>query len=89
MNQFSLNSEWLAKNLWTTGTAYALPRDTFRPTDESTVRFDEHVSEAAVRPLFKLTVTPADFPFLSQVAGHDENESIYESWLHYKKRITR
>ncbi len=86
---FSLNSDWLTKNPWTTGTAYALPRDTFRPTDASAVRFDEYVSESAVKPHFKLTVTPADFPFLAQVAGHDEHESIYESWLHYKKRIAQ
>ncbi len=86
---FSVNSAWLAQNLWATGTAYALPRDTFRPTDTSDVRFDEYVSEVAVKPLFKLTVSPADFPFLAQVAGHDERESIYDSWFHYKKRISQ
>lgn len=86
---FSVNGDWLTKNLWSTGTAYALPRDTFRQTDAADVRFDEYVSETAVKPLFKLTVTPADFPFLAQVAGHDESESIYDSWLQYKKRITQ
>jgi hypothetical protein len=84
---FSVNRSWLARSAWVPGTIYVLPRSGFRRTDLAPVYFDEWVSERPVQPIMKLSVTPQDFPFLPEVAGHEENESIYESWLAYRRRI--
>jgi hypothetical protein len=84
---FSVNRGWLARNAWSHGTVYVLPRSGFRRTDVTPVYFDEWVSERAVQPIMKIHVTPWDFPFIDHVAGHDEHESIYESWLAYRRRI--
>jgi hypothetical protein len=35
----------------------------------------------------KLPVSPVDFPFLRQVSGHEESESIFTTWLRYKDRL--
>ncbi len=86
---FSVNRTWLAKNAWGAGTIYVLPRSSFKRTDTAPVYFDEWVSERPVQPIMKLQVDPSDFPFLQQVAGHSEEETIYESWLNYKKRVIR
>jgi phosphoribosylaminoimidazole-succinocarboxamide synthase len=86
---FSVNDDWLRRQCWTTGTIYVLPRATFRPADTSAVRFDEWTSKTAVKPLFKVTIAPDDFPFLSRVSGHSEIESIFDTWLNYKKRVTQ
>jgi hypothetical protein len=84
---FSVNKDWLAQNAWCNGTIYVLPKNTFRQTDTNAIRFDEWMSEEPVRPLMKLPIAPSDFPFLSCVAGHDESESIFVSWLRYKERV--
>ncbi len=85
---FSVNAIWLAKQLWSPGAIYILPKDGFRQSDTNGIRFDEWINESPIRPLMKLAIEPQDFPFLSQVAGHDEEESIFESWLRYKERIS-
>ena len=84
---FSVYKEWLAKSEWCNGTIYVLPKATFRRSDTNAIRFDEWICEAPVRPLMKLPISPSDFPFLSRVAGHNEKESIYVSWLRYKERV--
>mgnify|MGYP001828804532 CR=1 FL=1 len=83
---FSINREMLHQHPWTDGMIYVLPRKPFRQTSRGAVRFDEWASEEPVQPLAKLPVSPADFPFLPNIAGHDEKESIYVSWLRYKRR---
>jgi hypothetical protein len=84
---FSVNQEWLAKRLWRLGYIYAVPGETYRRTDTAAIYFDEWVSVSPVQPCVRVAVTPDDFPFLNQVAAHDDAESIYESWLRYRERI--
>lgn len=86
---FSINQEMLPCNPWIDGMVYILPREPFGQTSRGAVRFDEWASEEPVEPLAKLPVSPADFPFLLNVAGHDERESIYVSWLRFKRRQPR
>lgn len=83
---FSINQEMLQLQPWTDGMVYVLPRASFRQTSRGAVRFDEWASEEPVQPLARLPVSPADFPFLPNVAGHDGKESIYTSWLRYRRR---
>jgi hypothetical protein len=84
---FSVNQENLASDIWSDGFVYILPGDSFHPTTSGQVRFDEWASEQAVSVIAKLPVSPADFPFLRQVSGHDEKESIFATWLRYKGRL--
>ena len=84
---FSVHQDDLHANIWSDGFVYILPGDTFHPTTSGTIRFDEWASEQAVPVIAKLPVSPNDFPFLHKVAGHEESESIFTTWLSYKKRI--
>lgn len=84
---FSVNRDRLGPELWTGGTVYILPGDTFEPTDKGAVRFDEWASRTAVAPVARLAVQPGDFPFVAQVAGHREGEPMLRSWLCYKRRL--
>jgi hypothetical protein len=84
---FSVTAAMLAQGCWTSGYIYLLPRATFARTDTGRVRFDEWASLEPVRPLARLAVVPEDFPFLQQVVGHEDKESICTSWLRYKRRI--
>jgi hypothetical protein len=83
---FSINQEMLQQRPWTDGVVYVLPRASFKQTSRGAVRFDEWASEEPVQPLARVPVSPADFPFLPNVAGHDEKESIHTSWLRYRQR---
>jgi len=74
---FSVSQSALPHQPWRTGTVYILPRETF--TTQSPMAFGSsqvHIAQLAsfvpVQPLAKLEVTPADFPFLSQIRGHDD-----------------
>jgi hypothetical protein len=74
---FSISQSALPSQPWRTGTVYLLPRRTF--TVQPPIAFGSnqvHIAQLAsfvpVQPLAKLTVTPADFPFLSQIRGHDD-----------------
>ena len=74
---FSVSQSALSSQPWRTGTVYLLPRSTF--TVQSPIAFGSNqvqiaqlASFVAVEPLAKLTVTPADFPFLMQIRGHDD-----------------
>ena len=75
---FSVSREALAQRPWRTGTVYLLPRDTF--VEQSPLPFGEyevHVPQLAslteVTPIARLEVSPEDFPFLSQIRGHDDS----------------
>ena len=83
---FSLSAALWEQQPWTKGMIYVLPRDPFQKTSTGTVRFDEWACEEPVRPLGWLPVSPADFPLLHRVTPHDEWESVYVSWLRFKKR---
>ena len=74
---FSVSRSALPNQPWRTGTVYLLPRMTF--TVQPPLAFGHyqvHIAQLAsfvpVQPLAKLIVTPADFPFLSQIRGHDD-----------------
>jgi hypothetical protein len=76
--QFSLEQESLAQRPFTSGAVYLLPRETFRrlPFYQEGPISDEWASEEPVRPVASLLVDPEDFPFLDQVAPHDETEFL-------------
>jgi len=84
---FSVNQENIASEIWSDGFVYILPGDSFHPTTSGSVRFDEWAGGQSVPVVAKLPVSPGDFPFLRQVSGHDENESIFMTWLRYKDRL--
>jgi hypothetical protein len=74
---FSVSQSALPSQPWRTGTVYLLPRSTF--TTQPPMAFGSnqvHIAQLAslvpVQPLAKLKVTPAEFPFLSQIRGHDD-----------------
>jgi hypothetical protein len=74
---FSISQAALPNQPWRTGTVYLLPRSTF--ITQPPVAFGSYQVQIAqlasfvpVQPLAKLAVTPSDFPFLSQIRGHDD-----------------
>jgi hypothetical protein len=84
---FSVSQSALASQPWRTGVVYLLPRSTFttQPSmafGSNQVHFAQLASFVPVRPLAKLTVTPVDFPFLTQIRGHaDERLQEYATAL--------
>jgi hypothetical protein len=74
---FSVNDDAVARQRWVTGTVYVLPRRTFEPEPEDAwqgraLAPTQWASPVPVKPLARLQVTPADFPFLAQVHSHDQ-----------------
>jgi hypothetical protein len=74
---FSVSQSALPNRPWRTGTVYLLPRSTFAFQPPMSFGSNQaHIAQLAsfvpVQPLAKLTVTPADFPFLMQIRGHDD-----------------
>lgn len=73
---FSVDEDALPNYPWHNGTVYILPRDTFeqqatREYQGLKIESTQWASLVAVKPLAKLTVTPEDFPFLTQMNGHN------------------
>lgn len=74
---FSISQTALVHQPWRTGTIYILPRTTFEPqppipSGDQAVHVLQWASPLPVAPLAKLRVSPADFPFLQQIRGHDD-----------------
>jgi hypothetical protein len=74
---FSVSQSALPNQPWRTGTVYLLPRSTFviQPPVQfgaSPIQIPQLASFDPVQPLAKLPITPADFPFLQQIRGHDD-----------------
>lgn len=74
---FSVSQTALPRQPWRTGTVYLLPHDSFMTQPPMAygsykVQIAQLASLAPVQPLAKLTVAPADFPFLPQIRGHDD-----------------
>ena len=70
---FSINQDQLAEQPWTEGGLYFLPREAFerqKMTEESYA--NEWACYESVKPAARLDVKPEDFPFLSQIGGHDD-----------------
>jgi hypothetical protein len=84
---FSVTVQSLARQPWTQGTIYVLPRQGFEPTHRGPVRFDEWACKQTVPVMARLTITVEDFPFFNSITGHPEEESIIETWLHFKERL--
>ena len=75
---FSVSQSALPHQPWRTGTVYLLPRRTFMTQSPMAfgayqVHFAQLASFVPVQPLAKITVTPEDFPFLTQIRGHDDD----------------
>lgn len=75
---FSVSRTVAPRHRWRSGTVYVLPADTF--VLQPTLRFGAYevlvpqlASPVPVRPLARLAVDPADFPFLAQVRTHDDD----------------
>lgn len=76
---FSVTQEVLVKNPWCEGAIYILPRENFEqelPQQMlgAEVVFPHWVSSRPAAPIAKLMVGPQDFPFLTQVHGHNEEK---------------
>lgn len=74
---FSVSQTLLPGQPWRTGTVYLLPRRPFITQPPMAFgSYQVHIAQLAcfepVQPLAKLTVTPDDFPFLTQIRGHDD-----------------
>ena len=74
---FSISRWALDRRPWRSGTVYLLPAAGFeRQPPIAAAGTWIHIAQAAsptpVTPVAKLTVHPADFPFLDAVHGHDE-----------------
>ena len=75
---FSVSRSSLPRRPWRQGTVYVLPGDTFvlqppLPFGEYEVRIPQFASLEPVRPLARIPVEPADFPFLAQIRAHDDD----------------
>lgn len=73
---FSINGDALPHNPWRKGMIYLLPRASFEQQAREHYRgveidLAQWASPVAVKPLAKLAVRPADFPFLAQILPHD------------------
>lgn len=74
---FSLNKQMLERGPWRSGTVYVLPSDTFEPViDQAGKATEEWASAVQVRPVTRLSIEPADFPFLDRVEAHDDTEVL-------------
>ncbi|MBI1296287.1 hypothetical protein GC175_15130 [bacterium] len=70
---FSINQHQLAERPYCDGALYFLPRDRFtRLMLFGDLPSNEWVCREQLRPLARLHLTPNDFPFLDQIAGHDD-----------------
>ena len=71
---FSIHYELLPVAPYTNGALYLLPKDSFRrlPMYPGGPLSNEWSCHEPVTPLARLLVTPADFPFLDQIGGHDD-----------------
>jgi hypothetical protein len=75
---FSVSRTALAHRPWRDGTVYLLPRETFisqppMQLGENEVHIAQLASFTGVQPLARLAIRPEDFPYLSQIRGHDDD----------------
>jgi hypothetical protein len=74
---FSITEGALREQPWRTGYVYFLPAETFVAQPPAaygggTARVPQLASPVAVAPFARLQVSPADFPFLAQIRGHED-----------------
>ena len=75
---FSISQSALPHRPWRSGTVYVMPGDSFELEPplrfgEFEVRIPQLASFEAVRPVARVAVEPADFPFISDIRGHDDD----------------
>jgi hypothetical protein len=69
---FSIGTDPGRADAWRSGWIYVVPRETFRLHPSG----PEWLSPTAVRPLARLRVEPADFPFIEDVVQHTLGEPV-------------
>lgn len=74
---FSINQEALALQPYCEGTIYILPkepfvRDPIRKAQDYDIVVPHWASLRPATPIARLLVSPQDFPFLTQIRGHDQ-----------------
>ena len=74
---FSVSDASLRQRPWCTGTVYLLPGESFEiqpqlAAGDVRIQPAQAASPVPVAPAAKLAVGPADFPFLEQIRGHDD-----------------
>lgn len=84
---FSISHSVLVQKPWCEGAVYILPRRSFEREASQRVRgmeivFPHWISASPVRPLRKLQVGPDDFPFLSQIHGHNDEKLVELATAH-------
>lgn len=79
---FSINGEQLAERPYCNGALYLLPRAPFRRLMMfGEIASNEWVCSEPLQPLARLRIAPSDFPFLDQIAGHDDGPLLRLSEL--------
>jgi len=78
---FSITHSALIQKPWCEGAVYILPRQSFEREASQQVQgveiiFPHWISSSPARPLGKLQVGPDDFPFLSQIHGHNDEKLV-------------
>jgi hypothetical protein len=73
---FSIDEDALPHQPWRVGTIHLLPRAGFTQQLSASYRgmeveIAQWASPTPARPLARMSVGPADFPFLNQIRGHD------------------
>jgi len=74
---FSISQTALAQQPWRTGFVYLLPSESFavqlpQHVGAYEIRVPQFASPIAVTPLARLEILPDDFPFLSDIRGHED-----------------
>jgi hypothetical protein len=74
---FSITHSALIQDPWCDGAVYILPRENFvqEPAQQmfgTEIIFPHWISPGPAKPIAKLYVRPADFPFVAKVHGHDD-----------------
>ncbi len=79
---FSVTQNILEKYPWHEGVMYVLPKDGFvlqspHPLGDFIIHELQWANLSPVKPIAKIRIVPEDFPFLSQVRGH--NNAVVEA----------
>ncbi len=76
--RFTVHKDFVGSDIWRTGTLYVLSRAEFEPIPfyPGGPASNEWASTSELKPMARLTIDPADFPFLDKVGGHDDGELI-------------
>jgi hypothetical protein len=83
---FSITHSFLGKNPFCDGVIYILPRQSFgqeapQQLQGMEIIFPHWIGKEPTKPAAKLKVGPADFPYMTQIHGHNDNklEELYRS----------